>query len=307
MTNPIHDYLDSIDLPWRMNRASLVEKYGITAHVAYEWNVIELNTLHPFVNGLLWPISVQAFDNFSPFVPATEFSGHSYFKADARENLYQTTNQLIPVLGDGETTGASNCIGRKWTFGSATVELFAWPAELQQWPMTNHAHEREPKLKTACAIAIKTGFRFLISPKDRELLESFEPIVKIPVGRKPWNDPSAPQYALEFIRLPEESFNNLIGGIGYSRERSALIFFTTELYMVTMDDVIQFQLTRMLPAKGLGRSRLDVVCRCDYQAQKTKVLEICAADGPDDLNALAIDIADAVDKPLSVLPYCYDT
>lgn len=242
-------------------------------------------------------------------MPATEFSGASYFGDDARENVRVTVDQLIPVLGHGEATLSSNCVGHRWAFGAASLELFAWPPDMQSWPMKNPAHEREPRLRTSCVISVKTGFRPQANEQERRWLGSFEPVARIidePTSTPGTSDIPVPQRELEFIRIPDKEFSRCYGWIGCSADRSALIFFARELYVVPLDDVIQFEVARILPAKGRGGSWLTVQCRCHYAGQLTKTLAICSASGPEDLNELGAAVAKAVGKPLVLLPHDYD-
>lgn len=309
MHNPLLEYLTAIGLPWQSSRASLADQYGIRPHAAYTWDVIEIETPRPIVNGLLWPLSVQVFSQFSPHMPATEFSGVTYLDKDARKNMQLTVGQLIPVLGKGERTGSSNTIGHKWAFGPASIELIVWPPDMQRGPIINPAHAREPRLKTGCHVYIKTGFRPRATAQEKALLDSFIPVAQVfkaqPTPR-PTRDLPVPQHELEFIRLPEENCGPQCGWLGYSADRSALIFFGHELYLIPMEDVLQFQVARILPAKGGGGSWLEVTCRCNYTSQKTKTVTLCSGDRADELNDLAATVANAMGKPLVLMPYEYD-
>jgi hypothetical protein len=309
MHNPIHQYLDAVGLPWRSLRAALAKKYGVRPHPAYGWNVIEVPTVQPLVNGLLWPLSVQVQPQFSTDMPATDFSGEASSTDDARQNLRRTVDQLSPALGAGMATGSSNTVGHEWRVGAAAVVLHAWPRELQRFPLTNPSHDREPRLKTACSIQIKTGFRPTASAAERALLESFEPIVRIPgMQGAPTLPPDRPaeQAELEFVRLPEEPFARCHGWIGCPADRSALIVYERELFLIPLASIIELSVLRTLPAKGSGGSSLYLECRCPHAGQKTKSLRICGAAGADDLNDLAATVAQAIGKPLLLRPYDYD-
>ena len=309
MQNPLHAYLDSIGLPWQLPRAALVDRYGIKQHAAYSWDVIEIETPQPIVRGLLWPLSVQAFPQFSPTMPATSFSGVAYVCEDACENLRLAVNHLMPALGKGEAIGSSNSLGHKWSFDSASVDLLVWPPDMQRGTSTNPAHELEPRLKAGCYIGVNTGFRAQATAVERDRIESFERIDRIPRNRSEMLSADflrVSQHELEFVRQPEENFSHCRGWIGLSSDQSTLIFWNHELFVVPMQDVLQFQVTRILPAKGKGGSWFEVKCRCTYLGLETKTLTICTAVGPDMLNDLAAKISNATGKPLLLQPYEYD-
>lgn len=305
----LHNYLTAIGLPWNCSRGSLEEKFGIQQHAAYSWEVIEILTPLPFVRGLLWPLSAQVFPEFSAAMPATEFSSNAYFGNDARNNLQRTVEQLVPVLGEGKTTRTSNTLGHEWSFGPASVELYVWPPEMQRFPATNPAHLREPRLNVACHIGVKTGYRPSCSTKDKAAIESFVPVARIPgdlsAMRRVQCRP-APQSELEFIRLLDEDVSTKCGWIGRSDDHSALVSFGPELYVVPMEDVIQFEVARVRPAKGPGGSWLQVRCRSKTSQNAVKNLTICEAKGSDDLSELAATIASAIGKPFALLPYASD-
>lgn len=308
-SNLLHEYLNAVGIPWELSRASLAAKYGIKVHPAYSWEVIEITTHRPFLDGMIWPLSVQVFSNFSPHMPATEFSGVAYHCDNAQENFARSVDELKLQFGEGKATGNSNTLGYKWTFGPGSVELIAWPPEMQRWPSSNPSHEREPRLKTGCYFQVQTGFRPKASANEAALLAAFVPIARILKEKTPASKANvlpAAQNELEYIRQPDEHHDHCYGWIGTSSDRSALIWFSKELYIVPMDEIIKFEVARTKPARGRGGSWMKVQCRCNYPGQATKLLEICAARGPNELNEFAQSIADATGKPLALLPYDYD-
>jgi hypothetical protein len=309
MRRPIHEVLDASALPWRDTRAALAERFGTRPHPAYSWEVIEIATSPPFVEGLLWPLSVQVLPQFSPHVPATDYSGAVWLGDDARENLRHAREQLAERLGEPEASNSSNTIGWRWANGPASVQATVWPRDLQPYAMTNYAHDREPRLVPACSVTIKTGFRVPLSPDEVASLASFERVASIPVGsRTPAHAQNfqARESELEFVREPSSDFEGLFGALGCSRDRTRLIFFHEQLYVIPMSQVIRFHVERTLPAKGSGGSRLQLACHTDYEAHPEKRIEICAGTGPEDLNELAAEISARIGKPFELGPHDYD-
>jgi hypothetical protein len=135
--NPIYAALNGAGVPWQMSRESLAERYGVRPHAAYGWDVIEIETLQPIVKGLLWPLSVQVFPQFSPYLPATDFATIAYFGDDARKNLRFTAKQLTPRLGEASVTDKYNTLGRCWTFGAAAFLTRGEPVALGRVDASN--------------------------------------------------------------------------------------------------------------------------------------------------------------------------
>jgi hypothetical protein len=309
--NPIHSVLNAAGVPWQSSRAALVGRYGIRPHPAYQWDVIEIDTLQPVVNGLIWPLSVQAFPQFSPHLPATEFSGVTYFGDDARENLRRTAKQLAPKLGEPRIADRHNTVHCAWNFGAAAISLTAWPPDLQRGPMgSNPAHRRDPRLVASCHVAINTGFRKAATAEELAWLNTFVPVDRIRIDDRMTVDSvralPAEQSELEFVREPVADLKRLFGFVGCSADRAALIFCHAQFYLVPMAAVIGFRVERVLPARGRGGSRLYVECRTDYESLTTKRLKISAADGVEDLNDLASAISAATNKPFELGNYVYD-
>jgi len=307
---PIRALMDSSGIPWRLPRSELATRYGVRPHPAYGWDVIEIETPHSFFPNLLWPLSVQAFPNFSTRMPATEFSSHIYVDADARTNLSVAEKRLTDLLGQGNShNSSSNTLVRYWKFGAAKAELMVWPPDLQQWPMTNPAHEREPRLKTACHLAINSGYRIPCSAHELAMLQTFELISAIGVKestRSHVRDSPAHQSELEFVREPHSEAMNLFGLLGRSADDATLIFFNSQLYLVPMTDVIGFRVARVRPAKGPGGSHLHVECRTSCEAA-TKSLLITSADGVEDLKRVAAKVSGATGRPFKLDDYQDDS
>jgi hypothetical protein len=100
-SNPLHANLNRERFPWQLTRSALAAKFGIRKHAAYDWDVIEIASDRPLVDNLLWPLSAQAFPQFSPNLPAAQFSGVSYVSDDACENLRAVVSQLQPIEAAG--------------------------------------------------------------------------------------------------------------------------------------------------------------------------------------------------------------
>jgi len=294
-----------------MPRVELEERYGISKHPAYDWNVINIETPTAIVDGLIYPLSVQAFPQFSPALPATEFGSICYFGTSERENIRRAAKQLARSLGEATVAARYNTIHCEWLFGAAALSLTTWPADMQRGPtLNNPSHQRDPRLARGCHIAIRTGFRPSPTPIERSWLDSFVPISQIQVPRTVTvggiASSSAQQSELEFIREPGVELERVFGQIGRSADGAALIFCHAQLYLIPVTDVVGFRAERMQRAKGPGGSYLQVECRTHYAGPATKKLTIFSADDPDDLNELTQEIAAAIGKPFALSEYFAD-
>lgn len=311
--NPIHTLLDGIGAPWRLTRSELSDRFGVHTDSAYQWNIIELRTAKPIVDHLIKPLSTQAFEQFSPFVPATHLSAHSWSGDDARANLLAAESSLRRRLGPPKAIDYSNSLSRVWAFKTARLKLFVWPPDMEVGPVTNPSHDRDPRLKTACSLNIETGFRVPLTSKERDWLGNYEVVSTISGNRiygrvtaKSILEEPPHQNELEFIREPPSNYEAIYGSVGYSQCREALIFCHAQLYVIPMNQVVRFQVQRTKPAKGPGGSLLEAECLTKYEAMPVKSVPISSGEHADDLNGLAETLADATGKPMTLSDYYYD-
>lgn len=308
--NPIHILLDEAELPWRPTRAALVRQYGVRPHEAYRWDVIEIGTARPIVDGLLWPVSARASPRYAPFLPITRFTSNAWCDDDARGNLRRAAEQIASRLGPAAIEQRYNTVRCEWTAGAAAIRLTAWPPDLQPDRTVNPAHGREPRLRTACLLEIETGFRLEATAEERAWLDGFVPIASVDGDRRMTPDGvrrlSPPESELEFIREPPADVERFFGRVGRSADGGALIFCHTQLYLIPSAQVLGFRVERLLPAKGGGGSWLEAECRTGYAEVPTKRVVVARAGGPEDLNDLAATLSAALDRPFELGEPGYD-
>lgn len=307
--NPIHQALDAAGIPWRIPRSELAARYGVRRHAAYDWDVIEIDTAPPIVDGLLWPLSAQVLPLFPLHLPATQFTGLVHVGDDALENFRAAGKHFASTLGPGETHPSANSIEHCWSQGAARLRLTVWPPAMQQWTFKNPAHERDPRLKTSCHLAIDTGFRSAVTLAEQAWLETFKAVARVEtagMAEATARKSPASQAELEYVREPPIGAAPLFGAVGVSAERSALIFYGAQLYVIGIEDVVRFHVARTLPAKGPDGSRLEVECRTRCPGIGIKRLVITTSKGTDDLNALAAELSRETARPFGLGEYQYD-
>ncbi|MCO6392563.1 hypothetical protein GTW25_16175 [Aliihoeflea aestuarii] len=305
--NPIHALLDEIGLPWREPRGIVEARFGVSSDPFYRWEVISFDTATPIVPGLLRPLSAQTFLNLAPHLPITTFGGEVWFEDDARVNLRRTARSLGERLGPAPIGRQYNTIRCEWKAGAASIGLITWPPRWQSPALLNEAHERDPRLKTACSISIRTAFRPPLSAREQAWLDDFEPVAALGVGPRvaigSVKNTPANEVDLEYVREPPADVAPFFDKLGHSRDRRALIFCDYQLFVIPNEDIIAFEIERLQRAKGPGGSSLYVVCRTTCPKVSSQRVRIMAGSKPDALNDIGRTIATALDRPLVIGEY----
>jgi hypothetical protein len=303
--NAVIKALDDADIPWRLTRKELAKRYGMRKHPAYGWQDIFINTRRPFVSGLCYPLAAHVLPSFSPHLPATDFMGATSFGNDARRNVRMTAEELAQRLGEITIEEHYNTVHCQWNYGASEVSLTAWPPDLQR--PTKHkipAHKRDPRLATACLIAIKTGFRLESTAQERAWLDSFVAIgpARFEQDIPPdFSDTHAPhQSELEFVREPGPERANIFAKVGLSADGAALMFCYSQLFLIPVNRVNKVVVTRLQAGRGPGGANLVVECATDYSELAVKRPMIGTAKGTDDMTELGRALADAMHKPCEV-------
>ena len=293
-------------MPWRMPVGELKRRYGgWLFHLARD-PVIKIPTARPFITGMKHPLTTRVDESSAPEVPATHYFCGIYYQPDARANFERGYAELADVLGKGESSAASNTVGRIWRFGASVCELTAWPPELQSDASTNTLHQREPWREFACNLSIHTGYLIPANAAERANIAGFQEIARwqpqtdaLPEPN-PWRAPSASV----FVRQAEPDFAHCVGAIGTCPERKSLIYFDTYLHLVALVDVESIEVERLRRAKGDAGSHLRLVVR--RLGRANAALHVCSAPGEDDLNDFAEELATRLGKPVFLFPYEYN-
>lgn len=308
--NPIQRLLDEIGLPWRQTRAELEAEHGVEADPLHDWDVITFGGTKSIVQGLLRPLSAQAFPRFSPKVPIARFSGEAWFADEACDNLRRAAADISARLGPAPVGRSYNTLVSSWACGAASIRLLAWPQHWQSDPLLNPSIEREPRLATACHITVETGFRPRLTPREQGWLDGFVPVSAIEGNRLATlprlRTSPPPEGEVEFVREPPARLEHIFGQVGCSAGGEALIFCLDQLYVVPVTAVLGFRVDRVLPAKGGGGSSLEVECETGYAAVPVKQITIARAGGPEDLNDVGATMAAAMKRPCVIGEYGYD-
>ena len=310
--NPGLAWLDAAGLPWRVTRAELAARFGVGADNPYRWDIVSLDVRPPPLDGMLWPFGFQAFERYNPAMPPERLSTHVWVEDDAEINIGHAAAQLARVLGPRQIVDRYNTRRAEWRWDSTLITLIAWPPAMQSGPkLANPAHDRDPRLETACSVSVQTGWRPLLSQRDRAWLDGFA--LMGPTRnwisaqlQDPANHVLSAETLLEFMREPPADVSGLQGKFGLSADKEALIVCDEALYVVPLQVVSGFEVRRTLPAKGGGGSDLYAVCDTGYAECPSKTVPVAKGSGADDLNEMAAHLAATAGKSFTLGAYDYD-
>lgn len=301
--NPIHELFDEIGLPWRESRGDIVARCGIRPHPAYGSQIVPIPTRRPLTGDLLGPLYARADDGYAAWLPITEFSGETSVGNDARINIAAAARPLANRLGRAPILHHYNTITCRWRAGATAITLTVWPPDQQSMHFNNPAHDRDPRLATACHVAVQTGFRPPLSAEEAIWLSAFEPLLPAEraVTLQEILDQPAAGYLLEFTREPALPLTPILGRVGRARGGEALIICSEQLYVVPADALLGFEVNRLTPAKGGGGSWLSAKFRA-ADPGPVKSLTIASRGGTHDLDEIGPALAARFGKPCELAP-----
>jgi hypothetical protein len=308
--NPIHLWFDETGFPWERTRREWIRLCGLKRDAedsTDKWIECEYSL---GLEGWTQPLQTDVYDGLPMNTPATLFGSFISLGDDAAENIGYVQQTLSRFLGVAPiTTGDDGTLRCRWAFGPASVELQAY-----YLPMKRYFHP--PAEGHACRIEIDTGWRPSLTPQERIWLDSFIPLAKLPfrpeVTLASFDNAPVDPDEMQFVRDPTEpGVSRVFGSIGLSADKAALLFCSSLwgpgwFYIVPMTKVRRFFVERLVPARGGGGSTLFVQCKPDATTRGSMSLKICEAPGPDDLNALAEQIAGALQRPFELGEYHSD-
>lgn len=334
--NKIRQWLDDAGLPWRKSRGELGEQFGITRCSWSTYDTVLIGIEPPPLPFMLRPFSFWHEPRFAADLPPLSISAHVWQNDDARRNLDIVHTALTHHLGAASPDNSSNTFGWRWRDGAASVSIICWPPRLQQHYGTNHWHEREPRLKTACSVTIDTGFRLACSPTELIWLEQAQPVFILPVSPlDSWFSPPPPpprgllsrflgkappppsppsiidslaalrvsEPELAYVRQPPPFIERLHGGVFLSGDRAMIAFGVGQLKILPLADVQTVRLDTIAPSRGSGRKIIELACRRANSPDSR--CTIMTSGYQDDLEQTAEALAQLIARPL-VIDHCLD-
>lgn len=307
-TNPIHALLEEAGLPWRDPRWQVEARYGISHDLLYDNDAVFFpDAVQP--PGFMQPWCASVFERYSPDMPVVRFSGHVWFGDNAGINIERLADHFSARLGSAPVAQEYNTLVCHWRSGTASLRLITWPPAWQSRDLQNDAHAREPRLETAVTVTLLTGFRLPLTEGEARWVDASRPVA----GTRPrpglpsggLRDAAPGETELEYARDPTGYLPAVHGQVGVPPGREALILGTDQLFVVPARDVLGFEVTRLLPAKGGGGSTLTVRCRTTCPAIPYKTLFVAQHEEPDGIVPLGRNLAAAFGAACEVSPY-YD-
>ncbi len=164
--NPIPAWLDRMAVPWRLPLRDLVQRYGTTPSPSGLWDEVYMSITPPPLRGMLTDLHFNHGIEYSPFLPQLEYWTEIWAEDKPEANFRLAYKQVIDELGFEPDKNLLNAGMVQWRSGAASVRLFKHEPRPAQ-DATNKYIQREPRLSTACAIKINSGWRLPLSQKSK--------------------------------------------------------------------------------------------------------------------------------------------
>jgi hypothetical protein len=120
------------------------------------------------------------FPQFSPALPPIYLSTHVSVGDDPDANIQCAARQFARYLGSSDIITKDGVREAVWQCGAASVKLIAWPAEAwfesRRNFGSNPARQRDPRLDSACSVAVWTGWWPTLTIQEQVWLDGFVPM-----------------------------------------------------------------------------------------------------------------------------------
>ncbi len=309
-SNPIIKLVDDWRLPRTETRSLVIQRVGISSDPFYRGGTLLLPEAVA-LPGTMSTWSASAFEGIPPQFPISRFSTLIWFNDDAHRNLRRTAEYLSERLGDAQSGQRWNTLVASWKCGLAEIDLMSFPPEWQSSNLQNEAHDREPRLRTACRVNVATGLVLPPNAEERDWIESFQPIRfkegLVGMAREVLVGTSAPfETEMEYVR---DASNLRIGAratVGFSANCEALILMSNQLYVLPRTKLIRFDVARLTPAKGGGGATLHAHCQTEAPGIEYRPVLVAQSSDPDGMNSIADELGERFSCPVEIGPYYPD-
>ena len=304
--NPVQRALDDQGVPWRTSTRDLVARFGSSPHPSYDWDVIPVAGAGAGLEGMIFPIAANAFRSSSTQPPDLFFTC-VWVSDDPLENIRIAAESFCTLLGPAEIGRKANTVSCAWTAGPAGITLTVWPPSLQSFVSRNRAHERDPRLVTACRVAFSPGYRRAASEREARWIDTAFVVLHLPgSGAKTAAARLATARPLpttvEFARDPVPRCAELQGTVSLSQDGAALIVCDRELLVIPLEQVLAVAVRKLSPAKGPGGSWLELVCQDPASAGGETAIRLASGRRPDELDAAAHRLGERIARRVRIEP-----
>lgn len=282
--------------------AELAARFGVAKHPVYGWDVILIRQGQIPFPGMIVPIHTNAF-RISSEHPSDIYSTHVWVGDDPLKNLQVAEAFVSQRLGPALPGGAE--YAREWKAGPAALKLSVFPDALRPYPMTNPAHERDPRLKTACSICITPGYRAILSAVELARVRSARILLRLQGERVADSigalDEARPSpLDAEFARDPVPECERLLGTIALSSDGETIVMCGRALLLIPMSEVVRVEVRKLYPARGPGGSWAQLVCRDPYAADGERSIGLCEGRQANGLDEFAARLSVMIEKPVVI-------
>lgn len=307
--NPILELIDDWRLPRTETRSQVIKRVGITCDPFYRGETLLLPEAVA-LPGTMSAWSASAFAGIPPQFPISRFSTMIWFDDDAHGNLIRTAEHLSKHLRSARIGQRWNTLVASWKCGLAEIELMSFPPEWQLGNQQNAAHDREPRLRTACRVNVATGFVLPPNETERAWIQSFRPVRiegSVGMAREARVGTAAPfETELEYVRDASSLGPGIQAAVGFATSDEALIIVSNQLYILPRTKLARFDVARLTPAKGGGGSTLHAHCQTEAPGADSRAVLVTQSSDPDGMNKLAAELGKRCDCPVEISPYYPD-
>ena len=291
-------------LDWRTSLGTLADRHGVQQHPDFD-AVIELPAVTTLTRS---PVNllVRYNERIRDIIPTYAFCYLAPFE-DAERNHTEVVSELRRVLGKGAPGTAVNTLHEEWVYGAITVAVTTWPSTLQRDKLPNLLHARNPRLKIASLVTVRSlrGHIFpspeLANLFDRTTIHLFKTagapdgIFRLP-SRAAGFGPKIMSTRYERTN-PVELDRRLPDGSWCVWRDDAWECFgvsiRTHTLLIPRQHIASLLLTRYLPARGSGGAELAMIEHPALQAPDAQRGSVTFLSGhtPESLDALTAELA----------------
>jgi len=157
--------LEPTGLDWSTSLGELADRHGVLNHEDFG-AVVQLPPLTTFTQVPL-QFLIRYHSHTRDIIPSYAFCYLAL--ADTAERSHAALiSQIQSSLGQGISGGPGNTLQAEWRFGEISLTVTTWPPELQRDSLPNALYDRNPGLRSASLISLRTPRGHIFPSRELE-------------------------------------------------------------------------------------------------------------------------------------------